>query len=103
MDYRVDPKGKVFTTHITKRNLAVVIGLGAHIIHGTVYLMADNRLKDELNNGEQFIAVTDAQVFQPGVASPLYASPVLIINKEQIAWILPQEPTLPSEESDSAS
>ncbi len=101
MDYRVDPKGKVFTTRVTKRNLAVIIGLGAHVIHGTVHLMADNRLKDELNDGEPFIAVTDAKVFQPGFAAPIYESPALIVNKEHIAWILPQEPALPAEESNA--
>jgi hypothetical protein len=98
MDYRIDPKGKVFTTHITKRNLDVVISLGNSIIQGKVYLMADNRLKDEMNDGERFIAVTDAQIFQPGSESPLYESAALIINKEQINWIFPKEPAIPSEE-----
>lgn len=98
MDYRIDPKGKVFTTHVTKRTLAVIISLGNSIIHGNVYLMADNRLKDELNDGERFIAVTDARIYPPGSESPLYESAALIINKEQISWIFPKEPpTLPEE------
>jgi len=99
MDYRIDPKGKVFTTHVTKRTLAVVIGLSDSVIRGTVYLMADNRLKDELNSSEPFIAVTDAQVYQPGSDTPLYQSPALIINKNKIDWIFPQESPAPSEDS----
>ncbi len=98
MDFRIDPKGKVFTTHVTKRSLAVILSLGNSIIHGKVYLMADNRLKDELNNGEQFIAVTDAQVYQLGSDSPAYESSALIINKEQIDWIFPKESATQPEE-----
>ncbi len=98
MNYRIDPKGKVFTTHVTKRSLAVILSLGNSIIHGMVYLMADNRLKDELNEGEQFIAVTDAQVYQPGSETPIYESPTLIVNKQQIGWIFPKEPVVQPEE-----
>jgi hypothetical protein len=101
MDYRVDPKGKVFTTHVTKRNLAVVISIGHSVIHGTVYLQLDNRLKDELNEGEQFIAVTDARIYQVGSEAPIYESAALIINKEQIDWIFPTEPAIPPADSSS--
>ncbi len=99
MDYRIDPKGKVFTTHVTKRSLSVVIGLGNSVIHGNVYLMADNRLKDELNEGEKFIAVTDAKVYHAGSEVPLYESSALIINKQQIDWIFPKESSTQAEES----
>ena len=98
MDYRIDPKGKVFTSHVTKRCIAVIIHVENSIIHGNVYLMADNRLKDELNSCEQFIAVTDAQVYQPGSESPLYESSAIIINKEKIDWIFPKEAAAPSED-----
>jgi len=101
MDYRVDPKGKIFTTHITKRNQAVTVCIGDLIIQGVVHLTPDNRLKDELNSTEKFIAITHAQVFQMGGEKPMYETPTLIVNKEQINWVLPKESPDPSDESSS--
>ncbi|MBI5035083.1 MAG: hypothetical protein HZB51_31550 [Chloroflexi bacterium] len=99
MDYRIDPKGKVFTSHVTKRSITVILSIENTIVQGNVYLMADNRLKDELNDGEQFIAVTDAQIYQPGSESPMYESSAIIVNKEKIAWIFPKEATAPPEDA----
>lgn len=89
MDYRVDEKGKVFTTHVTKRSIAVVVLLGDTLIEGMVYLTLDNRLKDELNSAEQFIAITDAKVSEVGAARLLRKADVVIVNKAQIVWISP--------------
>lgn len=99
MDYRVDPKGKVFTTHITKRSQAAIVCIGNLVIQGIVHLTPDNRLKDELNGNEEFIAITHAQVFQMGVEKPMFETPTLIVNKKQINWLFPKESPEPTDES----
>lgn len=91
MDFRVDEKGKYFTQQVNKRSIPVVARVDDSIIHGIVYLTLHNRLKDELNTGEEFIAVTDAKVWAARDDRLLYETPVLIVNKRQIAWIFPRE------------
>lgn len=94
MDYRVDEKGKTYTTRMTKqtvRTVAVTIATLTDLIRGVVYLTLDNRIKDELNSGERFIAVTQAEVFDHSGQTPLGHHSVLILNKDQLIWISPQE------------
>jgi hypothetical protein len=91
MDYRVDEKGKYYTTRVTKRTVQVVIATATHIVRGTMYVMPDSRLKDDLNSNEHFIAVTDAEVFDASGNTRLYHNDVLMLNKDQIVWMLPQE------------
>ena len=93
MDFRVDAKGKHFTTYVNKQSVDVTVRVRDSTVQGTVHLAPDNRLKDELNNGETFLAVTNAQVWEDSGAQPLYSMQVLMINKDQIAWIFPREKT----------
>jgi hypothetical protein len=93
MDFRVDAKGKYYTTHVSKQSVEVTARVQDSIIQGTLHLAPDNRLKDELNSGEIFLAITNAQVWQVNGAEPLYSTQVLMINKDQIAWIFPREKT----------
>jgi Family of unknown function (DUF6812) len=101
MEFRVDAKGKYFTTHVSKQSVAIVARVQDAIIEGVVHLAPDNRLKDELNGGETFIAVTDAQVLDATSRRVLYSPPILILNKSQIAWISPREIDQPQVESAS--
>lgn len=83
-----DEKGKIFTNIVPKTPVAATIQTSTHRIHGEVYIKPDERLKDELNHSEQFIAVTNAQIFneQGEVA---YDSEFLTLNKDQIIWLIP--------------
>ena len=91
MDYRVDEKGKVFTDRMTKHRLPVTVGVGDLVVHGIVHLMPDTRLKDELNDGLPFIAITDARVTTRAGKKPVYKTAALIVNKAQIVWIFENE------------
>jgi hypothetical protein len=98
MDFRVDAKGKYFTTRVSKHSVAVIARVQDSIIQGAAHLAPDNRLKDELNSGEAFIAVTDAQVWDANRSRLLYSAEVIILNKNQIAWIFPGEAERPDAE-----
>ena len=91
MDYRVDEKGKYYTSRLNKKTVQVVIATAAHIVRGTMHIMPDSRFRDDLNNNEHFIAVTDADIFDPSGSTLLYHNDLLILNKDQIVWLLPQE------------
>lgn len=89
-DLRIDEKGKVFTSHVSKRSVRIVAGTLTNIFHGLVHLMMENRLKDEMNNGERFIAITSVQVYSLDEKKELYTAPLIVLNKEQVVWMMPQ-------------
>jgi hypothetical protein len=103
MEYRVNEKGKVFTTRVTKRRLLVTACVREWIIQGAIHLTGDNRLKDELNESETFIAVTDAQVNHAQSEQPVFKTAVVIVQKAEIAWIFPHEPALSPPEDAAAT
>jgi hypothetical protein len=93
MQTHVDEKGKYFTDHVTKRGMPIVASIRGAVVRGVVHLALDNRLKDEMNNGERFIAITQAQVWDASEKQMQYQTDLLIVNKEQIVWIFPAPDT----------
>jgi len=91
MSVRIDAKGKTYTDIVHKDEVAALIQTTANLIHGHVYLRAGLRLKDELNGtAEQFIAVTDAEVYNAN-GQVLVRSAFLTLNKHEIIWVRPDE------------
>jgi hypothetical protein len=85
-----DDKGKIFTQVITKKPIAVIIQTTSHLIRGTVHIRPDERVLDELNITDAFIAVTEAHVLDPE-KNPIYSCDFLTLNKNQIIWIIPDD------------
>ncbi|MBI9046130.1 MAG: hypothetical protein JEZ06_16680 [Anaerolineaceae bacterium] len=81
-----DEKGKIFTNIITKNPIAVHIQTLTHLIKGNVHIRPDERLKDELNQNETFIAVTDAQITDQNGSTQKCG--FLAVNRSNIIWIL---------------
>lgn len=89
-----DEKGKIFTNVIPKTPIPSTIQLTTHRIHGQVYMKPDERLKDELNRSEQFLAVTDAVVFDSD-GKVAYRCKFLTLNRDQIVWLIPDPDLIP--------
>jgi hypothetical protein len=89
MDTRIDHKGKYFTERISKHHVAVVARTAGEFVHGVACLTPDNRLKDELNGTEGFLAILDAEVRDGLDKLVLYSAPVVLLNKQQLVWVLP--------------
>jgi hypothetical protein len=83
-----DEKGKFFTDIISKRTIPVILQTTTHRIEGNVHIRRGERLKDELDREENFLAVTDAKIFDPD-NQPIYSSSFLSVAKINIVWILP--------------
>ena len=82
-----DEKGKFFTEIVSKDNVPVIVQTATHRIEGQLYVRVGYRLKDELNVDEQFIAVTDAKVYnQEG--NLVYQSEFLAINRQRMIWVI---------------
>jgi Family of unknown function (DUF6812) len=101
MSVWVDPKGKIFTNVVQKDELPVMIQTVTGLIHGYVYLHPDQRLVDEMNGDDRFLAVTDAKVF--GEAGQVeHLSKFLTLNKRHVVWIRPDDEAVPVEEAEEA-
>jgi hypothetical protein len=83
-----DEKGKFFTDIISKRSIPVIIQTTKHRIEGNVHIRRGERLKDELDREEGFLAVTEVKIFDAD-NQPIYSSSFLSVAKTNIVWILP--------------
>jgi hypothetical protein len=91
-----EEKGKIFTPVINKEPKKVIIQTIHHKITGTVYVRPSDRLIDELNKNEKFLAVTEAIVHDL-VDQVLFKCEFLTVNSDQIIWILPIEELKPGD------
>ena len=85
-----EDKGKIFTNIVTKEPIEVIIQTSIHHIHGYVHVRPDDRIKDEINLNERFLAVTNATVSNND-GKQLFTVEFLAVNREQIIWIYPKE------------
>jgi hypothetical protein len=92
METNITDKGKIFTNVITKKPVPVTIQTKTQLIHGELYVRIGERLKDEINSAEQFLAVTNAVVFDHlNEEKEQYRCHFLLVNIEQIIWLIPDD------------
>lgn len=85
-----EEKGKIFTDVIAKEPLRVIIQTISQRIQGLMHMRQNTRLKDEINQSERFIAVTQATVFGKD-GKPLYQTEFMLVQCDHITWIIPEE------------
>jgi len=90
MGIRFDDKGKFFTEIISKEAVPVIIQTLTHRINGYLHVRPETRLKDEINQTELFLAVTEADVYD-FAGNLLYRTDFLALNREAIIWIVPED------------
>ena len=88
MSIEFDDKGKFYTNVISKITVSALLQTRTHLIRGSVHVRQGDRLKDELENEEAYIAVTDASIYDANGAVA-YNTPFLAVQKSQIVWIMP--------------
>ncbi len=88
MSIEYDEKGKFYTDVVTKVAVSAMIQTTVHFVRGFVHVRQGERLKDELERNEQFLAVTDAQV-EDSHGKVVFTTPFMAIKREQIVWIMP--------------
>ncbi|HEY4693667.1 MAG TPA: hypothetical protein VIH16_09535 [Bellilinea sp.] len=86
-----EDKGKIYTQVITKSTIKVILQTAFHRIHGNMHVRIGERLKDELDAAVQFLAVTDAEVFEPTGTTQLFKTNFMAVNRNQIIWVIPED------------
>ncbi|MBN2547881.1 MAG: hypothetical protein JXB15_01890 [Anaerolineales bacterium] len=85
-----DEKGKFFTDVISKEAVQVIIQTTTNRVRGRLHVRPGHRLKDEINQSELFLAITDATVYDLS-GQLLYQTEFLAINREHLVWLLPED------------
>ena len=92
MTVEYDEKGKIFTEVVPKVAIPAVLQTSAQLIRGNVHVRRDERLKDELDRDELFLAVTDASVIDSD-GQTLHQARFMAVRRAQIVWVMPAHET----------
>lgn len=92
MSVEFNDRGKYFTDIISKVAISAIIQTTTHRIEGSIHVRLDGRVKDELDRGEPFLAVTDAKVFGPD-GSVIDQTDFMTVARSQIVWVIPGDDT----------
>ena len=65
MTFEYDEKGKIFTSIVSKTAIPATIQTTTHLLRGNLHVRRDQRIKDELDVNESFLALTDVSVLGP--------------------------------------
>ena len=90
MAAQFDDQTEFSSQYVSKKPTSVTIQTTDHRLHGDVHVGLGKRLKDELDGGLQFLPVTNVLVYSDS-GEILYRSHFLLINRDQLVWILPDE------------
>jgi hypothetical protein len=90
MTIEYDEKGKIFTDVVSKVSIQATIQTTTHLIRGRLHVRRDQRIKDELDINENFLAVTDVLVLKPD-GQILFQAPFLAVRRSHIVWVLPDQ------------
>ncbi len=90
MTIEYDEKGKFFTDVVTKIAVRATIQTTGQLVRGKVHVRQGERLKDELDRDEPFLAMTDATILGAD-GQVIFSSPFLAIRRSQIVWVLPND------------
>jgi hypothetical protein len=90
MTIEYDEKGKIFTEVISKAPVQATIQTTTHLMRGRLHVRRDQRIKDELDINEKFIALTDVSVLGPD-GQTLFQAPFMAVRRSHIVWVIPEQ------------
>lgn len=78
--------------YTSKDKVRCVFVTGTWRVEGDMHVLAGSRLTDAMNSkAKDFIAITDAAVFDAGSGKELFRSSYLAVNRDAIAVVFPLE------------
>lgn len=97
MTVEYDEKGKYYTDVISKDVILAQIQTQTHTIRGYVHVRKGERLSDEINSDNVFLAVTNVEICNMA-GEILFTSKFLAINRDLIVWLMPIDELLQKEQ-----
>lgn len=90
MSFDYDDKGKIFTDVVSKIAVYATIQTTMHMLRGRIHVRRDQRIIDELDLSENFIALTDVSILGND-GQILFQTPFLAVRRSHIVWVLPEQ------------
>jgi hypothetical protein len=90
MTIEYDEKGKIFTDIVSKVAIQATIQTTTHMLRGNIHVRRDQRIKDELDVDENFLALTEVSVLGPD-GQTLFQAPFLAVRRSHIVWVIPEQ------------
>ncbi len=90
MAIEYDDKGKRFTDIVTKRPVYATVQTTKQLMRGNIHVRRDQRIKDELDLDDKFIALTDVSILGTD-GQVLFQAPFLAVNRAHIIWVMPEQ------------
>ncbi len=90
MTIEYDDKGKIFTDIVSKVAVHATIQTTMHLLRGRIHVRRDQRVIDELDANENFIAITDVTVLGAD-GQTLFQAPFLAVHRSHIVWVVPEQ------------
>ncbi len=87
---RYDEKGKFFTNFVSKNAVLAIVQTSRYRIRGEIHVRMGDRVKDELDRPEQFLAVTNAAIYDEN-DTLLFEREFVSINRDHIIWVIPEQ------------
>jgi hypothetical protein len=98
MTIEYDEKGKIFTDIVSKIAVYATIQTTTHMLRGRIHVRRDQRIIDELDLDENFLAVTDVSVLGSD-GQTLFQAPFLAVRRAHIVWVIPEPKNAEDKES----
>ncbi len=90
MTIEYDEKGKFFTDVISKTPVRATVQTTRQLLEGEIHVRRGERIKDELDRDERFLAMTAVSVF--GADGQVeFEAPFLAVHRSQIVWVRPHD------------
>jgi len=89
MTFEYDEKGKIFTDIVSKVAISATVQTTTHLMRGQLHVRKNQRIKDELEVKENFLALTDVSVLGPD-GQTLFQAPFLAVQRSHIIWVFPE-------------
>ncbi len=102
MKVEFDEKGKIFTEVVAKDEVFSELQTTTHIIRGYVHVRKNDRMTDEVNRDERFLAITSATICNPD-GSTRYTTDFLVVNRNHIIWLMPIDEKVDASGKDESS
>lgn len=90
MTFEYDEKGKIFTDIVSKVAVSATVQTTTHLMRGQLHVRKNQRIKDELEINESFLALTDVTVLGTD-GQTLFQAPFLAVRRSHIIWVLPEQ------------
>ena len=84
-----DEKGKKYTDVVSKVAINATVQTTTHRMRGRLHIRRDQRVKDELEGNESFLALTEVSVLDAD-GNVLFEAPFLAVRRDHIVWVIPE-------------